>query len=130
MKNDTIGETRSRLLEGVLVSLDRGDDQKIAQAAIILLEWLCEPQNNTDENCIVVDNSIGLALPRIHQLRISQDLKLIFDDIGSILHDTHRSPDVATNFESTPSQLLARLREFLRKARCASRQQSPSGSPG
>jgi 5'(3')-deoxyribonucleotidase len=71
-----------------------------------VLTWLV--QNDTDENCRKVDSFIVTRLDNLDQKKIPEDVYEILFDMGSALHDTHASPEVAKNFSSTPEQLLER----------------------
>jgi hypothetical protein len=42
-----------------------------------------------------------------------EDIQTLLFDMGSALSDTFSSPDIAKNFESTPIQLLTRVRQLL-----------------
>ena len=74
---------------------------------IRLLEFLASPQGRTDANCRAVDSfftfdECWLDLP--------DALHDIFGDMAGALHDTISAPHIAHNFDSTPEQLLARVR--------------------
>jgi hypothetical protein len=79
-----------------------------------VLEFLVEPENDTDDNCRAVNTFVLLGLledDRVKQnlSRLPRFLVRIIEDMGMCLHDTHTAPSVAREFESTPQQLLARL---------------------
>jgi len=86
----------------------------IKDSLVSLLSFLCEQENRTDENCRAVD----LFFAVYDHWNISWDsypeqFKQLLDDIGGCLHDSISAPDVATNFESTPEQLLLRAKELV-----------------
>jgi len=78
-----------------------------------LLVFLTTPTGRTDENCRETDlffcmndeNGFGWR-------HLPEDFQLILDDIGMGLHDTIKTPDIAKEFESTPEQLLERVRKL------------------
>ncbi len=106
-------ERMLRDLRSTLVG--RGVDVSRAKSAIrAILEVLADPAHNTDANCKVVNFYVSLQILDNEQARqnlgsLPQWLSLIIQDMGSCLHDVHQAPDLAANFESTPTQLLARL---------------------
>lgn len=75
-----------------------------------LLSWLIKPENNTDANCRRIDYFVSYEImPEIRFREFPDDIHEILFDLGGALHDTHTSPDIAENFESTPRQLLNRV---------------------
>ena len=79
-----------------------------------VLVWLNELPNNTDANCRKVDYFIAseiIGKPRYHE--VPEDIQGLLFDMGSALSDTFSAPDIAENFESTPAQLLTRVRQLL-----------------
>jgi len=71
-------------------------------------------RGRTDANCRAVeqylwDTEAWLALDT---LRLPDGYRSILFDMGAQLHDTISAPEIAENFESTPEQLLARLRSL------------------
>jgi hypothetical protein len=88
--------------------------KKALSALEALLLWLNEPENNNHNNCRHVDYYVANEIcdePRFKAL--PDELREILFDLGATLHDTHTSPHIAENFESTPRQLLERLRKLL-----------------
>jgi hypothetical protein len=78
-----------------------------------LLLWLNRPENNTDKNCREIDNFISFEImPEKRFEELPEDIKGILFDMGATLHDTHTSPEIAENFESTPAHLLARVQNL------------------
>lgn len=88
--------------------------KKVAEEILI---WLNE--NNTDENCRKVDIyfSTQVELGEKAKKMLPEVVQGIIFDLGSSLHDTHSSPDIANNFESTPEQLLERVRSLQSAAK-------------
>jgi len=77
-----------------------------------LLLWLNHPENNTDSNCKQIDYFISVEImPEKRFEEIPENIRSILFDMGATLHDTHTSPEIAENFESTPAQLLARVQK-------------------
>jgi hypothetical protein len=75
------------------------------------LRWLNELPNNTDANCRKLDHFVAYEIigkPRYHEM--PGDIQALLFDMGSAHSDTFSSPDIAKNFESTPIQLLTRVR--------------------
>src|ERR1043166_4123459 len=70
-----------------------------------LLLWLNQPENNTDGNCKQIDYFISVEIMGEKQVQeIPESIGSILFDMGATLHDTHTSPQIAENFESTPAQ--------------------------
>lgn len=107
--------------EGVLTGLlraaraaieaDRPDLSAVQVALESLLAFLASPEGRTDENCAAVG---GFFLAQDEWAHSADDLPAeyaaIIWDIEGQLQDTVSDPDTAHEFESTPEQLLARLR--------------------
>ncbi len=88
--------------------------EKVLHTLELILLWLSNPQNNTNENCQKIDSFVAYEIiPQKEYEAIPEDIKVILFDIGASLSDTHTSPEVAVNFESTPSQLLERVKKLL-----------------
>jgi hypothetical protein len=82
----------------------------IKSALVKLLVYLCSLEGRTSDNCTTTDTFFQLhADYSFNWLHLPKELQLILEDIGGQLHDTLEHPDVATNFESTPEQLLSRI---------------------
>jgi len=78
-----------------------------------LFLFLDKAENCTNSNCKTVDlffciedhwNKKWDDLP--------EDYQHILNDIGGCLHDTISNSDIAKNFESTPKQLLERIKKL------------------
>ncbi len=80
-----------------------------------LLVYLASAEGRTDSNCRAVD----VALMSDEELWANIDEIEAFDpgladvlaDMAGALHDTVSAPDIAASLESTPEQLLGRLRD-------------------
>ena len=89
------------------------DLKEIKIALDNLIYFLTTPEGRTDENCNFVDGYF--LLHEEHGFswdHLPIEYQLILDDIGSLLHDTFLAPEIAMNFESTPEQLLKRIRQL------------------
>jgi hypothetical protein len=84
--------------------------QTVVGALEAALNWL--NQHNTDENCRDVDTFVATHLIGSETEHLPKDIKDILFDVGATLHDTRTAPNVAENFDSTPSQLLERVRKL------------------
>lgn len=79
-----------------------------------LLAYLSSAEGRTDENCRAVDSALmsdNELWTVIDEVEVS-DARLagVLRDMAGALHDTVSAPEIAANFESTPEQLLSRLR--------------------
>jgi hypothetical protein len=78
-----------------------------------LLNYLTNPAGRTDVNCNETDTYFCLHDDNgFHWNHLPEDFQLILDDIGGQMHDTVQHPEMARNFESTPEQLLKRIRNL------------------
>jgi hypothetical protein len=83
---------------------------EIKSSLVELLVYLCSSEGRTTENCTTTDIFFKLhADYGFNWLHLPEELQLILEDIGGQLHNTLEHPDTATNFESTPEQLLIRI---------------------
>jgi len=109
----------TRVRDQLLANLQREWQRKPFDATAVLrrleelLAWLVRPENDTDTNCKSVDLFVCTKL-RIPP-GLPDDLHDLLFDVGGSLHDTHSSPEVARNFESTPEELLRGTREMLNR---------------
>lgn len=111
-----VSEGLRSLLEDVYRTLHEAPTNlaSIKNSLVSLLSFLCKKENRTDENCRAVD----LFFAMHDHWNISWDsypeqFKQLLDDIGGCLHDSISTPDIATNFESMPEQLLVRAKELI-----------------
>jgi hypothetical protein len=93
---------------------------QIAAAVEDLLTYLTSREGRTHENCVAVDGffCLGEGWEKDWEAEPSE-LADILGDIGGALHDTFGAPHIAENFESTPDQLLDRIRAFRASRRAA-----------
>ncbi len=87
---------------------------RLRDEVISILEYLSSVEGRTDANCRAVDSAIMLdddLSDRIDEIEEADPvLAEVLADMGGALHDTVSSPEIADNFNSTPEQLLNRLR--------------------
>jgi len=93
------------------VTADPVDVRHVVGCLDSLLQYLCSPQGRTDGNCRFVD-SFFTVHGEWADRELPGPLHDIFADMSGALHDTCSAPDIARNFDSTPEQLLARLRSM------------------
>jgi hypothetical protein len=85
----------------------------IKDSLVCLFSFLCEPKNRTHNNCKAVDLFFCIDNHSdVSWNSLPDDYRQLFDDIGGCLHDTVKAPEIATNFESTPEQLLLRAKKL------------------
>jgi hypothetical protein len=83
----------------------------LKQAIVALLSFLASAEGRTDENCHAVDTFFCIRDDwQTDWTHLPGKYQLILDDIGGCLHDTVSAPKIAENFDSTPEQLLVRVR--------------------
>ena len=79
-----------------------------------VLEFLASPEGRTDANCRIVDlaimndKEVWEHIEKVEE--VDHVVADVLRDMASALHDTVRAPEIAENFESTPEQLLKRLK--------------------
>jgi hypothetical protein len=76
-----------------------------------LLVFLCSPIGRTHANCVETDRFFlwHFEWPVTWE-HLPDSYTDVLGDIGGTLHDTFGAPDIAENFDSTPEQLLERVR--------------------
>ncbi|HEX2831801.1 MAG TPA: hypothetical protein VHW00_02235 [Thermoanaerobaculia bacterium] len=84
------------------------DDAKLRASLEQLLVFLASDAGRTDANCTTTYNFMTATEDRWRTA--SEALRAILDDMSGTLHESIYAPDIARTFESTPEQLLARLR--------------------
>ena len=85
----------------------------IKDSLVCLFSFLCEPKNRTHNNCRAVDLFFCVDNHSdVFWNSLPDDYRQLFEDIGGCLHDTVEAPEIATNFESTPEQLLSRAKRL------------------
>jgi len=95
-----------RLYQALLA--DTLDLLEIRYALESLLTFLASPAGRTEANCAAIDHF--LCLGEFEWSDLPDTIQDVLGDMAGALHDTVSSPQIAANFESTPEQLLARLR--------------------
>lgn len=104
------------LLLGKVADLlrDRENNKtKFKKALIDLISFLCTEEGRTNENIDATD--MYFCLHRDYGFdwdHLPESFQLILGDIGGQLHDAIEAPRIAENFESTPEQLLERLKKL------------------
>lgn len=101
-------------LQALFVELYRRpiDVTALEAALVSLLEFLESPAGRTSANCTAVDLFMSFMGDELDwQAILPEQLAPIVADMGQYLHDTVDAPEVAQNLESTPEQLLARIRQ-------------------
>lgn len=87
------------------------DPATVADRVDALLAFLCSPIGRTNANCHAVDY---FFLIRDGWNGTWEDepegLADVLGDLGGALHDTVSAPEIAVNFDSTPEQILTKLR--------------------
>lgn len=107
------------LLREVYAQVVRADTRLPAlyDALEALLTFLASAPGRTHANCVAADSFFMLNdrwerdwehLPRSYQTLLGH--------LAETLHDTIAAPGIAENFDSTPEQLLAKLRQIVREA--------------
>lgn len=88
------------------------DSPALKTALVGVLEFLASAKGRTDANCRAVD--YFLAQDEAWDAdQLPEPFVDILADMSSALHDTVTAPVIATNFQSTPEQLLERARRLL-----------------
>ena len=78
-----------------------------------LIYFLTTPTGRTKENCEETEFYFMLHEEKgFNWDHLPKEYQLILDDISGNLHDTIQAPQIAKNFESTPEQLLERIRRL------------------
>ena len=75
-----------------------------------LFVFLVSESGRTDANCSVTHNFIESTEDRWRDL--PGELRTILDDMSGALHESIYAPQIARTFESTPEQLLERVRKL------------------
>ncbi|HEX7706792.1 MAG TPA: hypothetical protein VF701_10085 [Thermoanaerobaculia bacterium] len=96
------------LLRLVHESLAANDVPSLKGNLLRLLEYLAGDQGRTDANCATVHYFFEAAEPLWKSLQ--SDLRVIFDDMSGTLRESIYAPHIARTFDSTPEQLLERVR--------------------
>jgi len=105
----------NNLLNRLYLECSKAEPSKDRILSLIeeLLVWLNQPENNTDNNCKKIDYFVTKNIITNKLIEnLWGDVQAILLDIGGALHDTHTSPEIAENFESTPQKLLERVQKI------------------
>jgi hypothetical protein len=104
----------SRELEELLHAVYEAmpDDATLQPALETLLVFLASESGRTDANCSVTHAFIEATEERWSHL--GGELRTILDDMSGALHESIYAPQIARTFESTPEQLLERVRHLSR----------------
>jgi hypothetical protein len=98
-----------RAYEAILAS----DVDGVKASLIDLFEFLASPEGRTDANCTVTDYFFcSEQWERNWMTDLPQPYLNVLADISGALHDTIHAPKIASTFESTPEQLLERIRNL------------------
>lgn len=116
MQEDVSSELQP-LLVAAQVEIAREPPNLAAMKASLerIMEFLCTPQGRTDANCnatfmfFLLTERWPAGSPDGWD-HLPEDYAEILDDIAGCLHDTIESPEIARNFDSTPEQMLERIR--------------------
>lgn len=114
-RKETINPKLDQLLEEAakLLREKKTNPNQIKQSLINLMSFLCTEEGRTDRNCTATDSFFCLHDDNgFDWQHLPKPFQLILGDIGGQLHDTITSPEIAKNFESTPEQLLERLKQL------------------
>lgn len=95
------------------VNREKSDLPKLKESLERLLVFLGSAGGRTNANCCATDSffsddenwPVGWA-------HLPDAFGEILSDLGGCLHDTVTAPEIAKNFESTPEQLLERVRKI------------------
>ena len=103
----------SRLVEAVrsATATRPVDLIEVTRSLSSLLEYLTTPAGRTHSNCRDVDSYFSDHEEWV-DAELPDGIHDILADMASILHDACSSPHIAENFDSTPEQLLNRLRKI------------------
>ena len=105
----------SRLMPSVCAEIERRPtDLRALQGRLkALLVFLGSPEGRTDPNCRAVD--LFFCMPEefgwdVGWSHLPESVQNILGDLSGTLHDAVTHPEIAENSESTPEQLLGRVR--------------------
>ena len=92
------------------------DAARVVAALEPLLVYLTTPEGRTSPNCIAVDHFFCFGEDWQESWEEEpEELAGILWDMGAALHDAVAAPERAESFDSTPEQLLGRVRDFRRR---------------
>ncbi|MBW2738079.1 MAG: hypothetical protein JRE64_04350 [Deltaproteobacteria bacterium] len=109
-QNDSVPRLSDILEELIrVVRCPTWDVDSLIDACTKVLSYLVA--HPTDENCRYVDRCLNQQLSERLPPWIPVELQNVVDDMRCILHDAIMNPEVAEAFESTPAELLRRLKK-------------------
>lgn len=110
-QNETAPELEefARRLYNALVMIPL-DLVEVHTALECLLVFLVTPAGRTDANCTAIDSFLGLG--EFEWPELPDAFHDILADMAGTLHYTVSNPEIAANFDSTPEQLLVRIRRI------------------
>lgn len=78
-----------------------------------LMEFLASPIGRTHANCVETDRFFFTQYDwPVTWERLPDSYSDVLADVGGMLHDAISAPEIAENFDSTPEQLLLRIRRL------------------
>jgi hypothetical protein len=77
-----------------------------------LLEFLTTREGRTNSNCWAVDLFCMSDDWERDWSELPEEFSDILADMAGALHDTVKAPEIASNFDSTPEQLLERVKRI------------------
>jgi len=86
------------------------DLSEVRSALECLLVLLSSSVGRSDANCMAIDSFLSLG--EFSWPELPDAFQDILADMASILHDAVSASEIAANFESTPEQLLVRVRKI------------------
>jgi hypothetical protein len=113
---DNNADAIEQLVQGIYAEIARrpADLALLKEAMAALLSYLASSEGRTDQNCKVMDTFFCVRDNwEIDWHHLPAEFQRILEDLGGCLHDTVSSPQVARDFESTPEQLLNRVRGIV-----------------
>ena len=108
-------EIRALLTEIYTAIINKSEIETIKLKLENLLSFLCSPEGRTDVNCTATDRFFMSDNWEVYWEYLSDNITDILGDMAGALHDSVSHPEIAENFESTPEQLLKRLKEIDEK---------------
>lgn len=85
---------------------------ELRQTLLNLLAFLSSPRGRTTPNLRTVDLFIALGDWGVELPEVPDSFCEIIADLGAALHDSINSPHFALEYESTPEQLLERVKKL------------------
>jgi hypothetical protein len=108
------------LLRAVYAEVVRSDSDlgELHRALETLLSFLASAGGRTHANCVATDSFFMLNdLWERDWEHLPEPYRDLLGLLGDALHDTVAAPEIAENFDNTPEQLLAQLRQIKSNSR-------------